>query len=52
MTVAPTDLALLAAPTARKRGVRDYVRRHPTIAIGAALLTLMASMAIVGWRRT
>ena len=46
MTVAPTDLALLAAPTARKRGVRDYVRRHPTIAIGAALLTLMASMAI------
>src|SRR6516162_9305134 len=46
MTVAPTDLALLAAPIARKRGVRDYVRRHPTIVIGAALLTLMASMAI------
>ena len=46
MTVAPTDLALLAAPTARKRGVRDYVRRHPTIVIGASLLGLMALIAI------
>jgi peptide/nickel transport system permease protein len=46
MTVAPTDLAILAAPSARKRGTRAYVRRHPTIVIGGALLSLMALMAI------
>ena len=46
MTVAPTDLAVLAAPSVRKRGVRDTVRRHPTIVIGATLLGLMALMAI------
>ena len=38
MTVAPTDLAVLAAPSVRKRGVRDTIRRHPTIVIGATLL--------------
>src|SRR5438477_7807879 len=46
MTVAPTDLAVLAAPSVRKRGVRDTIRRHPTIVIGATLLGLMALMAI------
>src|SRR5271166_4377114 len=46
MTVAPTDLALLAAPTARKHGVRDTIRRHPTIVVGGALIGLMAAMAI------
>src|SRR6267143_1130406 len=46
MTVAPTDLVLLAATSARRRGLRDYVRRHPTIIIGAALLSLMALMAV------
>src|SRR5260370_183226 len=46
MTVAPTDLVLLAATSARRRGLRDYVRRHPTIVIGATLLSLMALMAI------
>src|SRR5712675_867619 len=46
MTVAPTDLVLLAATSARRSGLRDYVRRHPTIVIGATLLSLMALMAI------
>ena len=46
MTVVPTDLAILAAPSARKRGTWAYMRRHPTIVIGAALLGLMALMAI------
>src|SRR5260370_15880006 len=46
MTVAPTDLAILAAPRARKRGAWAYIRRHPTIVVGATLLGLMALMAI------
>jgi peptide/nickel transport system permease protein len=46
MTVAPTDLAVLAATSVRKRGVRETIRRHPTIVIGASLLGLMALMAI------
>jgi peptide/nickel transport system permease protein len=46
MTVAPTDLAVLGAPSVRKRGVRETIRRHPTIVIGASLLGLMALMAI------
>ena len=45
MTVAPTDLAVLAAPSVRKRGVRDTVRRHPTIeiSVGAQLEPGLAS---------
>jgi peptide/nickel transport system permease protein len=46
MTVAPTDLAVLAAPVLRRGGVRTYVRRHPTIVVGGALLGLMAMSAI------
>jgi peptide/nickel transport system permease protein len=46
MTVAPTELVVLAAPAVRQGGVRAYVRRHPTIVIGAALLGLMALVAI------
>jgi len=46
MTVAPTDLALLAAPSVRKRGLRDTIRRHPTIVGGGALLGMMVLMAI------
>jgi peptide/nickel transport system permease protein len=46
MTVAPTDLAILAAPSVRKRGVRDTIRRHPTIVVGATLLGFMALMAV------
>ena len=46
MTIAPIDLALLDAPSRRKRGVRTYVRRHPTIVIGGALLCLMTLIAI------
>jgi len=46
MTVASTDLTVLAAPIRRRRGVRAYVRRHPTIVFGATLLGLMALMAV------
>jgi peptide/nickel transport system permease protein len=46
MTVAPTDLALLAAPALRRGGLGTYFRRHPTIVIGGVLLSLMALMAI------
>jgi peptide/nickel transport system permease protein len=46
MTVAPTDLAVLAAPVLRRSGVRTYIRRHPTIVIGGALLGLMTLTAI------
>jgi len=46
MTVAPTDFAILAAPAVRRGGAWAYVRRHPTIVIGGALLGLMALTAI------
>jgi peptide/nickel transport system permease protein len=47
MTLAPSDITLAAVDAgARGRGWRRALRRHPTIAIGAALLTLMAAMAI------
>src|SRR5262249_12230985 len=46
MTVAQTELAVLALPRARKRGALAQIRRHPTIAIGAGLLGLIALMAI------
>ena len=46
MTVAPTDLTLLAAPAVRKSGVRTYIRRHPTIVVGAGLLGLMVLLAV------
>ncbi len=47
MTVAPTDLAVVAAPAARRRGLRPYVRRHPTVVIGGTLLGLMVLMAVL-----
>ncbi len=46
MTVAPADLAL-AAPAARRRGLRTYIRRHPTIVVGGVLLGLMVLMAVL-----
>src|SRR5437868_5556300 len=46
MTVAPADLAVSAAATARRGGLWAYVRRHPTIVIGGALLSVMAAIAI------
>ncbi len=47
MTVAPTDLAVIAAPAMRRRGLRTYVRRHPTVVVGAVLLGLMVLMAML-----
>ncbi len=46
MAVAQTDLVLVAAPVERRWGVRDYVRRHPTIVAGGTLLGLMVLMAV------
>jgi peptide/nickel transport system permease protein len=46
MAVAPTDLALTAAPAQRGR-VATYLRRHPTIVVGGGLLALMVAMAIL-----
>ena len=47
MTVAPADLALVSPAAAeRRRGAREYVRRHPTIIVGGSLLGLMVLMAI------
>src|SRR5262249_47434384 len=39
-------LSLFAVRSARRRGAWAYIRRHPTIVVGAALLGLMALMAI------
>ena len=44
MAVAPTDLALAAAPTTRGR-VAVYLRRHPTIVVGGGLLAMMVAIA-------
>ena len=45
MAIAPAELAVPAA-SERPRRIRRYIRRHPTIVIGAALLALMVAMAI------
>jgi peptide/nickel transport system permease protein len=46
MVVAPGELLLPAAAPARESGIRRYVRRHPTIVVGGALLLMMAGMAV------
>jgi peptide/nickel transport system permease protein len=46
MTVMPADLALADADLAGRRGLRTYIRRHPTIVIGGVLLGLMVLIAI------
>jgi len=46
MAVVPDDFDLIAAPPARRGAVRTYIRRHPTIAVGGALLGLMLAMAV------
>jgi peptide/nickel transport system permease protein len=46
MTVAPADLALLDAGSVRRSGLRNYIRRHPTIVVGGVLLGVMVLMAI------
>src|SRR5437588_639577 len=46
MAVITTDIALPAAGPSRRRRVWRYVRRHPTIVVGAPLLLLMIAMAV------
>jgi peptide/nickel transport system permease protein len=45
MSVAPTELAVVAPPIERS-GIGDYIRRHPTIIMGAILLGVMVLSAI------
>jgi peptide/nickel transport system permease protein len=47
MTIAPGELAFEAAPAARRRGLRVYIRRHPTIIVGGLILAAMAAMAVL-----
>ncbi|HEX3538067.1 MAG TPA: ABC transporter permease [Stellaceae bacterium] len=47
MTIVPTtDLVATAIEPASRRRGRDYIRRHPTIVVGAVLLLLMVAMAV------
>jgi peptide/nickel transport system permease protein len=46
MAVVPSDIALPAPAVPRERSVRRYIRRHPTIIVGGALLLMMIAMAL------
>jgi peptide/nickel transport system permease protein len=46
MTVPPGDIALPAPATAWRQRTWRYVRRHPTMLLGAALLAIMIGMAV------
>jgi peptide/nickel transport system permease protein len=46
MAVIPRDIELIGVPPKRRGAVATYVRRHPTIAVGGALLALMLAMAV------
>ena len=48
MAVVPgnLDLIAIARPPKKRGAVATYVRRHPTVVIGASLLTLMLLMAV------
>jgi len=47
MTVVPTtDLTIVAAAPVSRQRVRQYIRRHPTIVVGAVLLMIMVAMAV------
>ena len=46
MAVVPSNLELIAPTPPRRSAVAKYIRRHPTIAVGGALLALMVAMAL------
>jgi peptide/nickel transport system permease protein len=46
MAIVQTDIALPAPGAQRRQNVWRYVRRHPTMLLGALLLLMMAAMAI------
>ena len=46
MAVIQPDIALPAPAVPRERRVRRYIRRHPTIVVGGALLLMMIAMAV------
>jgi peptide/nickel transport system permease protein len=47
MAVVQTDIALPAPAILWRQRVWRYVRRHPTIIVGASLLLIMAAMAVL-----
>jgi peptide/nickel transport system permease protein len=46
MAVVPSNLDLIAAPPRKRGAVATYIRRHPTVVIGGALLALMAAISV------
>src|SRR5438309_4886586 len=46
MALIQPDIALPAPAVPRERRVRRYIRRHPTIIVGGALLLVMIAMAL------
>jgi peptide/nickel transport system permease protein len=46
MAVIPSDLDLVAPAPPRRSAAVKYIRRHPTIVVGGALLALMLAMAV------
>jgi peptide/nickel transport system permease protein len=46
MAVVQTDIALPAPGAQRRQSVWRYIRRHPTMLLGALLLLMMAAMAV------
>jgi len=46
MALIQPDIALPAPAVPRERRVRRYIRRHPTIIVGGALLLVMIAMAV------
>jgi peptide/nickel transport system permease protein len=47
MAVAPTDFLIAVAASRKTGAVRTYIRRHPTIMIGGAILAFMVIVAIL-----
>jgi len=47
MAVIPSDLTIAVAAPRERNAFRTYIRRHPTIVVGGAILGLMVLLAVV-----
>jgi peptide/nickel transport system permease protein len=47
MAVVPIETEILPTATARRQGLREIVRRHPTVVVGSLILLAMAAMAVL-----
>jgi peptide/nickel transport system permease protein len=47
MAVVPVATEILPAPFVRKQGLREILRRHPTVVVGSLILFAMALMAVL-----